>query len=115
MHSVLFNLFNLYPSSPTLWSQGGKDWSAHRPSACPVSPAPVPGTSGGDIKLQKPYLLTAVKTKVKYLSASAYPRFGICSYNSCDGSHAVCLGNEAKSGDDSAFRERCSMGQYGTV
>lgn len=38
-----------------------------------------------------------------------YPRFGICSYDSCDRPHAISLGNEAKAGDDSGLGEGCHL------
>lgn len=38
-----------------------------------------------------------------------YPCFGICSYDSCDGPHAISLGNEAKAGDDGGFGEGCHL------
>lgn len=39
------------------------------------------------------------------MTVSVYPCFSVCSYDSCDGSHAISLGDEAQSGDYSPFGE----------
>lgn len=49
--------------------------------------------------------LGGMKMRCLMTQIEMYPRFGICTYDSSDGPHAICFGNEAKAGYDSGLGE----------